>query len=283
MSYEHIQPADLDYQYEFQPDEIDSIKDCVETHGFAVAKSLLSSDFVEELKSGVRETLDPEGDLTDGQSRVAHTYVEKTKTFWKLLADEKFLAISRAVTDSDELTLNRSAAILRDIGSSAVRWHTDFLGSSSKPESLGSALNSGEWPSGLWFYLTGAYPTHGGLAVIADSHLPDWEGPVGFEFTAGRRSFYKEGEKEDNCMDFDIPGLVPFFTDPGDFIIFAARTYHGAFPNTGPVQRISVGLNFRPRGPVNGDWPLSETAQAFMNDAPAHMQPFLYHYTGLDH
>ena len=80
--------------------------------------------------------------------------------------------------------------------------------------------------------------------------MENWEGPEGFNLTAGQDvSFYKIGEEEKAYVGFDIPGLVPFFTNPGDMIVFAHRTYHGAFPNQIDEIRLSCGVGFSESGP----------------------------------
>ena len=84
-------------------------------------------------------------------------------------------------------------------------------------------------------------------------------------------------------MGFDFPGMVPLFTDPGDEIIFASRTYHSAFPNRIDRVRLSCGIGLRPRDyPVNAPWALSEDARAFMKAFPDHLQPLVKDYVGID-
>ena len=151
----------------------------------------------------------------------------------------------RVFCQSEELTINRTAAILRNPGSSPLNWHTDFCGFSDGPPTFsGDILNRGPWPSGLWFYITGSHPKHGGLAVIEDSHVEDWEGPEGFQLTPDQRSFHRIGTEPSSHVGFDVPGLVPLFTEPGDEIVFASRTYHSAFPNR--IDRVPPLLWHRP-------------------------------------
>ena len=84
-------------------------------------------------------------------------------------------------------------------------------------------------------------------------------------------------------MGFDVPGLVPLFTEPGDEIVFASRTYHSAFPNRIDRVRLSCGIGLRPRGyPVEAPWPLSENAEAFLKEFPVHLQPLVKNYVGID-
>ena len=64
-----------------------------------------------------------------------------------------------------------------------------------------------------------------------------------------------------------MPGTVPLFTEPGDLIIFAARTYHGAFPHGGDEPRLSCGFIFRPtREKLSIPWELPESAHRFMEE-----------------
>ena len=117
----------------------------------------------------------------------------------------------------------------------------------------------------MWFYLNGTHPSRAGLAVIADSHRADWQPPDGFEFTADQRSFHRTGEEPKPYDRMDMPGTVPLFTEPGDLIIFAARTYHGAFPHGGDEPRLSCGFIFRPtQEKLSIPWELPESAHRFM-------------------
>ena len=158
------------------------------------------------------------------------------------------MEVHRHLIGTDEMTVHRSAAIIRMPGSAPVRWHSDWQGfGEGPPKNAGEVLNRGLWPSGKWIYITGSRPVHGGLFVIEDSHEEDWEGPEGFALTGDRRSFYPGGAEESSCDGFDIPGLIPLFTDPGDMIVFAHRTYHGAFPNGLAEPRLSCAIGFRDR------------------------------------
>ena len=84
----------------------------------------------------------------------------------------------------------RSAAIIRMPGSTPVRWHSDWCGFSPEVSNCSDILNTGLWPSGKWFYLTGSRPEHGGLCVLEDSHVEGWEGPEGLRLTSAQPSFY---------------------------------------------------------------------------------------------
>ena len=119
--------------------------------------------------------------------------------------------------------------------------------------------------------------------MIEDSHVEDWAGPAGFALTPDRRSFHRRGSEPESYVGFDVPGMVPLFTDPGDMIIFAARTYHAAFSNQIDQVRLSCGLGFRPRSyRIEAPWPLSESAQAFIKALPPRHQHFVENYVGLD-
>ncbi|MCY3904407.1 MAG: phytanoyl-CoA dioxygenase family protein [Caldilineaceae bacterium] len=284
MDYSHIKKPDLGYPYEFSLDELDAAQACVEAHGFAIVKDVLPTALVEELQASVKEVLDPDGALGEGNSFTHTSFIEHSPTMWKMLDHEPFMKAQRVFSQAEELTINRSAAILRNPGSDPLRWHSDWRGFSRRPPiDAGDVLNRGPWPSGLWFYITGSHPTHGGLAVIEDSHVEDWEGPEGFQLTPDRGSFHPVGTEPHGHIGFDVPGLVPLFTDPCDEIVFADRTYHSAFPNRVDRVRLSCGVGFRPRGyPLNAPWPLSETARAFIKAIPEHLKPMVEEYVGID-
>jgi hypothetical protein len=284
MNYAHLKKPQLDYRYEFAVDELDAAYRCNEEHGFVVIKHVLPDDRVKELQESVRRVTNPLNDLEPGKSRTHTSYIEEAPESWKLLEYEPFMAIHRRFLNSDELTVHRTAAIIRNPGSAALVWHSDWRGfSDAPPQGASDVLNRGPGPSGMWFYLTGSYPQHGGLAVIEDSHTPEWAGPEGFEFTPDRVSFYPRGSEPKGYTGFDIPGLVPLFTDPNDMIIFAARTYHGAFPNQIDQVRLSCAIGFRSRHEhIAAPWPLSTSAQAFVQALPPHVQPLVEEYTGID-
>jgi ectoine hydroxylase-related dioxygenase (phytanoyl-CoA dioxygenase family) len=111
----------------------------------------------------------------------------------------------------------------------------------------------------------------------------DWPGPEGFELTPDKTSFYPKGGEPKGYVGFDIPGLVPLFTEPGDEIIFADRTYHSAFPNQSDQVRLSCAIGFRARSAhIDAPWPRSPLAQHFVDALPAHLQPLVENYVGID-
>ena len=284
MDYSHIQKPDLGYRYEFTLDELDAAQQCVEAHGFAIVKKVLPDELVKELQESVKQVLDPDGTLGEGNSFSHPSFIEHSPAIWKLFDLEPFMPAQRIFCQAEELTINRTAAILRNPGSAPLAWHSDFCGFSNGPRQFsGDVLNRGPWPSGLWFYITGSHPKHGGLAVIEDSHLKDFKAPEGFQFTPDRRSFHPLGSEPHRHVGFDVPGVVPIFTDPGDQIVFASRTYHAAFSNRIDRVRLSCAIIFRAREyTINAPWPLTEDAQAFMEALPQRWQPLVENYVGID-
>ena len=281
--YTHIQKPDLGYRYEFASSELVTVAACLEAHGFAVIKDVLPDDLVERLKAAVGAGTDPDRGLRPGESRTRHAWIESGPGAWELLDHEPFMAIHRHLIGTHELTLHRSAAIIRMPGSNPVRWHSDWCGFSPEVSNCSDILNPGLWPSGKWFYLTGSRPEHGGLCVIEDSHVEGWEGPEGFRLTSDRRSFYPEGEEEHQYDGFDIPGLVPLFTSGGDMIVFAHRTYHGAFANSTDQVRLSCGVGFRPRDHrIEAPWEIPEAGQWFLENLPEHLRRYTDGYTSID-
>ena len=282
--YSQIQKPDLGYRHEFATDELTAMDECLEAHGFAIIKDVLPDEIVEQLKQAVYDGTDPGGELKRGESRTRHCWIESGPGAWSLLEYEPFMAIHRHLIGSDQLTINRSAAIIRMPGSQPVGWHSDWGGFyQGPPKHTGHVLNSGPWPSGKWFYLTGSRPEHGGLCVIEDSHAEDWNGPEGFNLTADRGSFYPEGEEERGYVGFDIPGLVPLFTNGGDMIVFAHRTYHGAFPNRTDQVRLSCAIGFRDRNHrIDIPWEIPEEGRRFLDNLPDHLQCYTDGYSSIN-
>ncbi|MCG9127929.1 phytanoyl-CoA dioxygenase family protein [Candidatus Poribacteria bacterium] len=282
--YLEIQKPDLGYKYEFEVNDLDSMSVCLETHGFAIIKDVLSPEVVESLKEAVFVGTDPERKLEHTQSSTRHAWIESGEGAWQLLDDKKFMDIHRYLIGSEELTVHRSAAIIRMPGSHPVAWHTDWCGfSTGTPRNTGEVLNRGMWPSGKWFYLTGSRPEHGGLCVIEDSHVEDWDGPEGFNLTADKRSFYKIGGEEKAYTGFDVPGCVPLFTNGGDMIVFAHRTYHGAFPNQLDKIRLSCAIGFRDQSHhIDIPWEIPDVGKQFLVDLPQHLQKYTHGYTSIN-
>ena len=79
MDYSNIQKPDLGYCYEFTLDELDAAQQCVEAHGFAIVKNVLPDELVEELQQSVKQVLDPDGTLGEGNS-ITHRLLHRTFT-----------------------------------------------------------------------------------------------------------------------------------------------------------------------------------------------------------
>ena len=280
-----VRKPKLSYDYEFDADRLDRIVACTAEHGFCVAKEVLSPAMVDVLCSEVWRVVDPDRTLGPGESRTYHAWFDEATEAWALLDSPRFMNLPRALLGTDEICVNRSAAIIRRPGSATVGWHTDWRGQTDDPpRDSGQVLNRGSWPSGIWFYVTGSRPTHGGLCVIEDSNHIDWTGPQGFRLTADRYSFVREDAGDDERYEgFDMPGLVPLFTEPGDCILFADRTFHGAFPNGEERTRLSCGCGFRKKSDViDAPWELPATARAFVDALPGRHKRYVDGYTGID-
>jgi hypothetical protein len=285
MNAADVRKPKLSYDYEFPADRLDRIVACTAEHGFCVAKEVLSPAMVDVLCSDVWRVVDPDRTLGPGESRTYHAWFDEATEAWALLDSPRFMNLPRALLGTDEICINRSAAIIRRPGSATVGWHTDWRGQSDDPpRDSGQVLNRGSWPSGIWFYVTGSRPTHGGLCVIEDSNRVGWTGPEGFRLTADQYSFVREDAGDDERYEgFDMPGLVPLFTEPGDCILFADRTFHGAFPNGEERTRLSCGCGFRKKSDViDAPWELPATARAFVGALPGRHKRYVDGYTGID-
>lgn len=278
----------LPYQYEFQPHELEAIKQCKETHGFAIVKQILSNEHNEQLKDEVRRLLGPQFTSDDILSYTDIAFIEKSSVMAQLLTYEPLMKIAAYLNDNKPLTVNRSAAIYKNPGSAGNKansgshaWHTDWAALEHPYTANGVLNNTGA--TSMWFYLTGSNPHNGGLAIIPDSHTDDWEGPEGYAFTEGRRSFHLIGTEPVACIDIDVPGMIPVITEPGDLVIFAEKTYHGVNAHQGSEARLSCAVSFRDRGYDVGDvWPLPESSRAFIDSCPDEVKPLVEGYIGID-
>lgn len=267
------------FRHVFGHDELDAIQNCLDEHGFAVVRRVISDETVAALKRDIDRSLNPNNDLKPAETRYAMVFIEQSPTLLALLDNPAFMAVARKVVGSEQIVVNRSAAILKNAGAKAGGWHSDF---DFSPGPVNASMNRGEWPNGLWFYLTGSHPTQGGLAVIDGSHRPDWPGPKGFVLREDRNWFEPAGGKWDGIDPFrDVPGVVPLVTEPSDLVIFAARTYHAPHAHQGQSPRYSATVVFRPRMKMNVDWPLSEQAQQFLASLSERHRPYFEDYTSL--
>lgn len=266
-------PPNLGYRYVFQADELAEIKRCHDEHGFAIVRDVIDQATVDALKSDVTEILDPHGSIQPGQTRVGHAFIEHSPATEALLSHETLLSIHRAVLGVEQLHLHRSAGYLKAPGSGPLNWHMDYAGFAPLPPSTsGSFLNRSEVdPNGFYFYLNGSHPAKGGLAVLENSHRPDWTGPTSLAPNGGS---WKKRHATFNGQHrtMEMAECVPLFSNPRDLIIFAARTYHSAFPMGSSMgeTRLSIGLRFRSHaGLGDDDLELAQLVKTWQNAGAA--------------
>lgn len=278
----------LSYRYEFEPSELQNIRDCKEKHGFAIVKQMLPRLIVERLKDEVRRVIGPMFQDDTTLSITDPSFIEKSPVMAELLAYEPLMLLASFLNGNQPITLNRSAGIYKkpgaagDAAKSGVHaWHTDW-DPLEHPYGANAVLNNSGAPS-LWFYLTGSTPQNGGLAIVPDSHTDDWSGPAGFEFTPGRKSFYPTGTEPVPYCGMDVPGMLPVITEPGDLVIFAERTYHGVYAHRGSEARLSCGLSFRSSARELGPrWSVTESARRFIEACSSERKHLVEGYTGFD-
>ena len=139
---------------------------------------MLSDELVTELQQSVKQVIDPGDTLGEGNSFTHTSFIEHSPAMWKLFDHEPFMRAQRVFCQTEELTVNRTAAIIRNPGSDPLSWHSDFCGfSNGPPTSSGDILNRGPWPSGLWFYITGTSMVGSPLSKIPTSKIG--KGPKG--------------------------------------------------------------------------------------------------------
>ena len=135
-----------------------------------------------------------------------------------------------------------------------------------------------------------------GIHAAADSHRPNWPCPEGFAFIQNRKSFAKAADvargESQRYGSFDVPGCVPIVSEPGDLILFAARTYHAVFPMPAEWDDVRRSANFGLRAQPGHDdtvapgvhwlapWPRSAGAKRLEASLPAQLKKFASHYPG---
>jgi ectoine hydroxylase-related dioxygenase (phytanoyl-CoA dioxygenase family) len=266
--------------YQFAADDLDAAIEYMEAHGFAVITRVITQEFAALLRAEVCEQVDPKGALANGEARYGQNYIEAAPVFRELFANTSFTRLLERMVKSSAITVNRSAAIMRAPGNPGISWHMDrFAGAVA--ETASDVLNDHDYPAGIWLYLNGSRPALGGLAVIADSHRPDWNGPPGFCFIENRFSFCRAGASKTPYLGMDVPGVVPVLANPEDAIVFAARTYHAAYDYPAELRdpRLSVGMSVRPASlDFTAKWPLGDNAKRMIATAPPYLLRFLNGY-----
>ena len=270
------------YNIYFDRDEIQDANTCMNEYGYCVIRKMIDQELVEELKHSINEIIDPERDLTPASNRYHMAFAEECKPLWKLLDHAPYLNYLHQVYQTNNLCLHRSAAILRTTGEPCGTWHTDSCAHIEKPKIANDILNRYSLPSGSWFYLNGSHPDHSGIAVIENSHCPNWNGPEGFEFTPNRRRFHPIGDAMDSEYNkMDVRGYIAVVAEPGDLICFAALTWHTNMATN--ERRYSCGIGLRPKSiKIDAPWPLPVTAQRMIDELPEHLKPYADGYTGYD-
>lgn len=223
--------------------------------GWAIAADVLDPQGVITLKAAVETACPTSGD-TSGDFAV----IERAPALLDLLRNRRYLEVMRACIGDDDVVVHRSAALRRPPGTPGIHWHSDYDGYGDNPTTPNARLNRGEWPNGAWFYLNGCRPERGGLAVMTGSHVPGWKPP--------------------ERWSFDLPGVVSIYAEPGDLILFSARTWHAAHPLSGMVRH-SVGFAMRPAAitiPTPEKTPVG--TEAFLASLPADVAPFFRGYAG---
>jgi hypothetical protein len=272
----------VSYSYRFPTSAIPEALECLEANGFCVISQMIDADWVAELKQTIDDVLDPNRDLGPASNRYYLTFAEVCPALWRLLEHKPYMEYMERVHGTDELTLHRSAAILRTAGEPMGRWHTDHRHMVEEPRVPNDIMNRFPLPSGNWFYLNGSEPGRSGIAVIEKSHLPGWEGPEGFYLTKGKTSFNRIGEPEDSGYSaMDVPGCLGVDAEPGDMICFAMNTFHANMETN--ERRYSCGFGMRPkRFEIDAPWELPEGAIQMREAFPDHLRHYLDGYVSLD-
>ena len=306
-------PPSLAAAYAFPAEDVVAIQRCVEEHGFAIAQGVLSPDEVMLMREEVTGLLDPAGDAPSGVTRTLYCFLEHSPGAASLLLQHpRLMPIHRAIVGTDEgsgLTLHRTVANLKTEGEGPIHWHRDVK-VEYEPGPLvssGQVLNGGTQPNGMYIYLNGCRPSNGGICVLPGSNRPDWEPPAGLQFidAFGKQGLeFSEGGSSGGGGGggggsgganpwFDVPGMLPVYSDPGDLVIFGSLCFHAVLPYPvathptlpPPPPRLLLGMRFRPSPELPhgqpAPWPLPDLARDFVESQPAAVQPLLAGYTSL--
>ncbi|MCO4793485.1 MAG: phytanoyl-CoA dioxygenase family protein [Bacteriovoracaceae bacterium] len=269
------------YNIYFEKENIEDAVKCVNEHGYCVIKNILDKNLLKELKNSIEDLLDPSNDFEDGGFSFYPSIIEDSLPVRKILEIKPYMRFMEAILGSEDLTVHRSLAILRGSGDPTGPWHTDESlreGEATLPDDV---MNRFGLPN-CWFYLNGSHPERHGIAVIENSHTKDWIPPEGFEFTPDKSSFHLIGEDKNSChQDLNVPGCVEIIADPGDFICFAALTYHTNMETK--MRRHSIGMALRPKIlKVDAPWPLTESGKVMIENFPDHLKSYVEEYVGFD-
>ncbi len=253
------------------------IAGALDQDGALVVRNVLSPHQRQRLLEEVRLALG--ADAVPGGTAYDLAFIERSPTLRQLLLEPAFLRLCQAVVGAQQLVVHRSAAIQRSVGSPQLPWHSDFDHGHGPPQGPDGVLNRGEWPAGLWFYLTGCDPGHGGLCVVRGSHAPDWQPPLPWRLSADRHLLV---DAEGMPAGMDMPGMVAIQAEPGDLVLFASRTYHAAAA-LHDRPRLSCGLTLRPRASLlQAPWKLGSPGQAMLAGLEPALEPFFQGYCGID-
>jgi ectoine hydroxylase-related dioxygenase (phytanoyl-CoA dioxygenase family) len=267
-------PSDLIYAH----GDHGSIADGVARDGVAVVRKVLSESLQASLRMQIMHHC-AEPEIEAGGSVYDLCAVERLPAMLELLTLDAFMGLYRRLLGGAEMVVHRSASIVRQVGSPAVAWHSDYDFSLGEPQRVDGVLNRGEWPNGMWFYLTGTHPHHGGLSVIRHSHGEHWTPPSPWRLSSDRHLLLGP---QGQTPGMDVPGAIPIHAEPGDLIIFAARTYHAAYP-LDDAPRISCSLCLRPRSTrIKAPWQRSLQCQDFLRSLPSTLAPWFDGYVGID-
>jgi ectoine hydroxylase-related dioxygenase (phytanoyl-CoA dioxygenase family) len=276
---------DLGYRYAFQASEPEAVVKCVHDHGFAIVKNLISETVRAQMQAAVERRSDPEGKMPRGESKTDMRILEHSPAMLTLFDNPEYMALTHALLGGRrDLTVRRAASILRKPEAWGMAWHSDWdfaaaAGLTGTFEIEGDPLREDD--VSLWFYLTGCYPRHGGIAIIPDSHVKGWQPAPGYKLNALGKSFERvESNTEERYKGFDLPGMMPVIAGGRDAILFHIKTYHGVFANREEWHRISCsGFGFRVgRHALNVPWPLPEDAKRLKAELRANLQPYFEHY-----
>lgn len=265
------------FKYNHENHDISGALETYQDLGFVVVENVLVDEAVDAIRRSTKTFL---GELAEKpeESMHYHGIIEELPLVLELLVNRKVMDLVDAICGND-VTLTRSAAIIRQPDYGGMHWHRDQC-APAYATSQRASLNLGPFVS-VWFHLTGLRPNEGGLAVIPRSHQAEYEAPDGFVAAPKLRSFCRPGQVvPSSCMDFSC--VEPIECGSNDMVLFAGQLFHAVYPHSGETERVSIGLSFTPSCDENMLPPQTSFAASFVRSQSKEVKKYLSKYPGWD-
>jgi phytanoyl-CoA hydroxylase len=214
------------------PDQVDHF----DTHGYLLLPGRVPPDLLARLRAAADGwTAGPTtpDHLYSGGSlwRVDHLHDKGSPASLELLGSPEVLGIAESLAGPDLVPTYESLVVKAAGNGAAVPWHQDAVhGREHRLFNVDVYLDDAEAGAGALHVVPGSQRAHADACALRDDH--GWA----------------------------VPGAVELPVRAGDVLVHDDMLVHGSPPGTGPRQRRTVYLEFRPaasireHGPWDADW-----------------------------